>query len=370
MKKAPIVRDEKEIIWENEEGVSGKYICFDGAVYEGEFKDGQFHGEGTFTFSDGKKFIGQYVQDCPFRIGTIIWPYGNTYVGEHVNYIPNGLGRITYANGVSCSGVWLNGEYIGSDFRMFLDDSVYIGGLDGWKKEGKGTHVWRLQFGGYSGEWKNNNFHGNGKLITSNSVYEGEFYNGKFCGQGKITYADGVIFVGKFRLDYPGAGTVFWPDGRIYTGEHKKSMSFENEKKYYENGQSEEGLWPNGNTYIGKFDTFIPHGEGKMCYSNGQIEEGLWLDGVNIGNISAKYDDGSVYSGDIENGMKNGLGIMHWHDVQDMELYTGEWKDDKYHGQGILTYSDGTVKKGEFRFGEFRGESNHFPRITEIFMKK
>ena len=33
--------------------------------------------------------------------------------------------------------------------------------------------------------------------------------------------------------------------------------------------------------------------------------------------------------------------------------YVGEWKDDKFHGQGTYTYADGTVEQGTWRDGEF-----------------
>ena len=33
----------------------------------------------------------------------------------------------------------------------------------------------------------------------------------------------------------------------------------------------------------------------------------------------------------------------------DKGVYVGEKKDDKRHGQGILTFSDGSKYKGEFR---------------------
>ena len=37
-------------------------------------------------------------------------------------------------------------------------------------------------------------------------------------------------------------------------------------------------------------------------------------------------------------------------------LYEGEWKDDKKHGQGKVTYSDGAVYEGEWKDGERHGQ--------------
>ena len=32
-----------------------------GDVYEGEFREGQFHGQGMYKFSDGRKYVGEWV---------------------------------------------------------------------------------------------------------------------------------------------------------------------------------------------------------------------------------------------------------------------------------------------------------------------
>ena len=41
---------------------------------------------------------------------------------------------------------------------------------------------------------------------------------------------------------------------------------------------------------------------------------------------------------------------------EDGDKYVGEWKDDKYHGQGTYAYADGTVEEGIWKEGEFVGE--------------
>ena len=33
---------------------------WEGEKYEGEFQDGYRHGQGTYTFSDGRKYIGEW----------------------------------------------------------------------------------------------------------------------------------------------------------------------------------------------------------------------------------------------------------------------------------------------------------------------
>ena len=40
--------------------VKGTYIFPTGSLYEGEFRDGEFHGTGTLTFAHGGKFVGEW----------------------------------------------------------------------------------------------------------------------------------------------------------------------------------------------------------------------------------------------------------------------------------------------------------------------
>ena len=38
------------------------------------------------------------------------------------------------------------------------------------------------------------------------------------------------------------------------------------------------------------------------------------------------------------------------------DKYIGEWKNDRYHGQGIFTFANGDKYVGEFEYGNFHGE--------------
>ena len=50
--------------WENGEmHGQGKFTWPDGVVYEGQYQNGQIHGQGKFTFSDGAVYEGQFEND-------------------------------------------------------------------------------------------------------------------------------------------------------------------------------------------------------------------------------------------------------------------------------------------------------------------
>ena len=63
--------------------------------------------------------------------------------------------------------------------------------------------------------------------------------------------------------------------------------------------------------------------------------------------------DGSKYTGQWLNQMKNGLGTQTWHNG---DKYEGQWLNDKQYGYGKATYTDGTIKEGLWKDGEFIGE--------------
>ena len=52
-------KKEQRIFLSNESGEGlGKFTFPDGDTYEGEFKDWDMNGRGTYTWSDGRKYVG------------------------------------------------------------------------------------------------------------------------------------------------------------------------------------------------------------------------------------------------------------------------------------------------------------------------
>jgi hypothetical protein len=68
------------------------------------------------------------------------------------------------------------------------------------------------------------------------------------------------------------------------------------------------------------------------------------------------YPDGSKYSGEFKDGIKNGKGIYTY---PDGTQYIGEFKDNKFHGQGEITHFSGDNYKGEFMNGDRHGKGTH-----------
>ena len=123
----------------------------DKGVYVGEGKDGKRHGQGTVTYSNGKK-----------------------YVGEFKNGKRNGQGTMTYSDG-----------------------RKYVGGVKNGKWDGKGVSTaldgqrWNTL---YEGEWEKGKFHGQGKLVVTKIDDDGTLLGRWNLGKWK-----GLTIIGEFR---------------------------------------------------------------------------------------------------------------------------------------------------------------------------
>ena len=70
----------------NGHGSLNSYSGFDGTFssnFEGEFKDGKYHGQGTFTLSSGEKFVGEFKDGRIWN--TSFYDENGNFVGTTVN---------------------------------------------------------------------------------------------------------------------------------------------------------------------------------------------------------------------------------------------------------------------------------------------
>ena len=79
--------------------------------------------------------------------------------------------------------------------------------------------------------------------------------------------------------------------------------------------------------------------------------------GCQLGDCNTKYsrfkmDDGSVYEGELKEGVITGLGYYVW---PSGEVHTGEWKDNQRNGIGASFFANGTVRKGVWAADNYRG---------------
>ena len=60
---------------------TGTFAFSNGDKYVGEFKDGKMHGKGTLTSPDGEKYVGEFKDNMLEGHGTLVRPNGIKYVG-------------------------------------------------------------------------------------------------------------------------------------------------------------------------------------------------------------------------------------------------------------------------------------------------
>ena len=85
-----------------------------GSKYVGEYKDGNQHGQGTYTYGEGQwegdKYIGEYKDGLKHGQGTYTYGKGewegDKYVGEYKDDKRHGQGTFTMADGTVYKGLW------------------------------------------------------------------------------------------------------------------------------------------------------------------------------------------------------------------------------------------------------------------------
>ena len=61
-------------------------------------------GYGVFTWPDGMKYEGNYVEDKKDGQGVMTWPDGRRYQGNWKNGLQDGVGKYTSARGITRMG--------------------------------------------------------------------------------------------------------------------------------------------------------------------------------------------------------------------------------------------------------------------------
>ena len=260
--------------------------------YEGEFRNGQPHGQGVM-----KRYKSEFRngQPPPHRQGVmtnyndgdrsfVAWPVreslddprsydhiarGETwrYEGAFHNGQPHGQGVMTFPNGrrtgvawreIHLDGEFRNGKLNGQGVMRF---PASIRRLEGNRE----LHI-SDNGGRYEGEFCNGKPHGQGVMtfagehvyrykntfISGNYRYEGEFRNGNLNGQGVMTDNNGYCYKGEFR-------------NRL---QHGRGVE--------EGGGHENPV--RGSRYEGEFRNGKPHGWGVRTYPSGKSVEVKYID--------------------------------------------------------------------------------------------
>lgn len=75
----------------------------------------------------------------------------------------------------------------------------------------------------YAGDWVEDEMHGSGQLVFSQSgnAYEGDFYHGCFSGQGTYQWRNGAVYSGQWRANrMHGEGVYTDAQGHVWKGRY------------------------------------------------------------------------------------------------------------------------------------------------------
>ncbi len=199
----------------------GKLSYKEGSVYDGDFVDGKQTGNCIYTFSDGRKYEGGVLDFKWHGKGTFFYKDGATYIGDWVSGKQTGNCEYTFADGRKYLGLILDGLWHGKGKFIYKNGDVYDGEWVKGKRHGKG---WYKGVDGYEhyGEYINSHEHGLGKRITSGGEYQEGFFDSTkgYIRRGKIWFPDGVYYEGQLDVSgaYNGYGKEVKKNGTVTEG--------------------------------------------------------------------------------------------------------------------------------------------------------
>jgi len=147
-------------------------------LYEGEFKNEKFNGQGKLFYLNKMKYEGGFKDGKQSGQGTLTIRYTRKYVGEWRDGKENGCGTEFQSCGLQYDGEWREGKYHGKGTETLPDGSMYVG------------------------QFANGQFNGVGTYRSSDgSKYVGRWKDGRKNGYGVATLPDGTKFEGTWKND-------------------------------------------------------------------------------------------------------------------------------------------------------------------------
>lgn len=255
----------------------------DGDSYEGEMKDGKYHGMGTYRWGNGNVYTGEYVNGVRQGKGKFAFASGSSYEGEWKNGKYHGKGKWTNADGSYYTGVWENDDIIDSTKIEYLAPAYASESV----KPAACAKIERMEYDGgdfYEGEIVDGYRHGKGKYTWADgSEYEGDWVKGKKCGFGVYRSYGKNEKDGSTYLSYIYEGE--WKDGK----KHGQGIA-KKYKIYHLFGTpfmtwSHEGGYANGDMH--------GHGiykEWNVPNDTGRVHEGEWVNNKRQGRFVWEYE--------------------------------------------------------------------------------
>lgn len=249
------------------------------------------NGYGIMKYTDGSRYIGEFVDSKRYGEGVLHLTNGTKYVGSWKNDSRTGEGRIYFGDNLRTSGYWENNQLVrptkkrsycisgdcqdGFGIYLFADGRKAIGRFQGGEIINYAV-CYYPNGDKYIGQWKYQTRNGNGVLNTIYEKQVGAWLDGAFIGATRGIGNKGCVS-GNCKN---GHGTYIYDDNTIYEGDFVNGMAEGYGICYYADGDIYAGNWK-----VHKFE-----GEGTMYYSSGQIRKGFWSAGQYLGVEEKKIE--------------------------------------------------------------------------------
>jgi len=222
----------------------------------------------------------------------------------------------------------------------------------------------------YKGELMNEKPQGNGVMIYSLLIEQEERKRLiKQIKGGYVNFFHPYLYEGEWKNGlYHGSGLLKYTTGSIYEGDFKQGEYNNHGKLVRIIGIDIKKLEEFLDSGIAWADFMLIYKERKL--NNFEIYEGDWKNGKKHGDgllirIDYKDEEYYRYDGEWKNGKKHGEGALkddnpRMNPVMELVEYKGEWRNDQPHGYGIGKYLSqlniDSKYEGQYKNGVFHGK--------------
>ncbi len=316
----------------DKERFSGSHNCWaekvlfsDGGRYNGEFRDGEKNGYGSYISTNGEKYDGEYINGKPNGWGIYIYSNGDKYTGNFKDNLFNGEGVLIKQNGVKLSGIWerdilktkqdvnlpsaLSQKLQPTQtvkpqlVRFYRYNPKNLSPCRGSTSDQKnwdncwGQYVQNMTFYNMTGDFY-------GKFLRKFNCV-GEFEKGIHTGSGEcIAEYNWGYYKGEFISGIPHG----WGESKIEVDSYIR--------------ESYSGEWKNGK----------PNGEGRLNVGYAEFSGNVFVDGK-INGWGKKVSRGKTYEGELIDGRRSGFGIENDTTETGVKISEGIWHLDSFRGE-------------------------------------
>uniref|UniRef100_A0AC35U007 Anoctamin n=1 Tax=Rhabditophanes sp. KR3021 TaxID=114890 RepID=A0AC35U007_9BILA len=336
----------------------GRFDFDDGGTYCGDWEQGKAHGHGVCTGPQGKgEYAGVFLSGFEVS-GVYTYPSGNVYMGQWQNGRQQGLG-VEFKGKWSYKGDYtqgLKGRY--GQRKSLVSEANYLGTWSSGFHDGYGTETY-CDGGTYQGHWLRGMRHGygirksaaygtamkfrsrshtNASLTSLRSDYGPDEEDGKKKEEGDEAEASRGGFVLRARSDAPQKRRRSLSERSLAV--KRTILSGLRIKKQHSTGDIHQRATSTSGSLRSSGSTMSctsvdSNGEQRNVGDKGMdLEEKVEINVI------------EVYRGEWKNDKRCGFGIC---ERSDGLRYEGEWLNNKKNGYGITFFKDNTKEEGRYK---------------------